>query len=110
MAKKVGFIGLGMMGNPMSKNLLKAGFELIVWNRTGSKMKEIVGLGAMPAGSAKDVAQRSEVVITMLTGSEDVQQVILGKNGVQEGLRKGAVVIDMSTISPSVSRYVGCPG
>ena len=106
MAKKVGFIGLGMMGNPMSKNLLKAGFEMIVWNRTVSKMKELVDLGATPAGSAKDVAQKTEVVITMLTGSADVQQVILEKNGVIEGLRPGSVVIDMSTISPSASRDV----
>lgn len=106
MAKKVGFIGLGMMGNPMSKNLLKTGFELTVWNRTTSKMKEIVDLGATPAGSAKDVAQKSEVIITMLTGSADVQQVILGKSGVLEGLRPSSVVIDMSTISPSVSRDI----
>ena len=106
MAKKVGFIGLGMMGSPMSKNLLKAGFELTVWNRTASKMHEIVDLGAKQAHSAKDVTQKSEVIITMLTGSTDVQQVVMEKNGVLEGLRPGSVVIDMSTISPSVSRYV----
>jgi len=106
MAKKIGFIGLGMMGTPMSKNLLKAGFELTVWNRTQSKMKEIVELGAKPAGTAKEVAQKSEVVITMLAGPPDVEEVILGKDGVLQGLKPGSVVIDMSTISPEVSRRV----
>ena len=106
MAKKVGFVGLGMMGNPMSKNLLKAGFELTVWNRTKSKMKDIVELGGQPAGSAKEVAQKSEVTITMLAGPADVEEVILGKNGVLEGLKPGHAVIDMSTISPAVSKRV----
>jgi len=106
MGKKVGFIGLGMMGNPMSKNLLKAGFDLTVWNRTASKMKEIVELGAKHASSAKEVACGSEVTITMLTGSSDVEQVILGKEGVLEGLKPGGVVIDMSTIAPDVSRRI----
>lgn len=106
MAKKVGFIGLGMMGNPMSKNLLKAGFELTVWNRTPSKMKEIVELGAQPASSGKEAAQKSEVTITMLSAPADVEEVILGKNGVLEGLQPGRTVIDMSTISPAVSKSV----
>jgi 3-hydroxyisobutyrate dehydrogenase-like beta-hydroxyacid dehydrogenase len=106
MTKQVGFIGLGMMGNPMSKNLLKAGFGLTVWNRTASKMKEIVDLGARPAGSGKEVAQKCDVTITMLSGPSDVEEVILGKNGVLEGLRPGSVVIDMSTISPEVSKRV----
>jgi len=104
MAKKVGFIGLGMMGNPMSKNLLRAGFDLTVWNRTASKMKEIVASGAKPATSAKEVAQKSEVTITMLTGSSDSEEVILGKSGVLEGMKPGTVVIDMSTISPAISK------
>jgi 2-hydroxy-3-oxopropionate reductase len=106
MAKKVGFIGLGMMGNPMSKNLLKAGFELTVWNRTASKMKEIVEAGAKPATSAQEVAEKSEVTITMLTGSLDAEEVILGKRGVLEGMNPGAVIIDMSTISPDTSRRI----
>jgi 3-hydroxyisobutyrate dehydrogenase-like beta-hydroxyacid dehydrogenase len=106
MAKKVGFVGLGMMGNPMSKNLLNAGFELTVWNRTEAKMKEIVGLGAKAAASAKEVAQNSEVTITMLTGPAAVEEVILGRNGVVEGLKSGCVVIDMSTNSPEVSQRV----
>jgi 3-hydroxyisobutyrate dehydrogenase-like beta-hydroxyacid dehydrogenase len=107
MAKRVGFIGLGMMGTPMSKNLLKVAFDLTVWNRTQSKMREILELGAKPASSAKEVAQKSEVTITMLSGPSDVEQVILGKDGVLEGLKPGSVVIDMSTISPEVSRRVG---
>jgi 2-hydroxy-3-oxopropionate reductase len=106
MAKKVGFIGLGAMGSPMSMNLIKAGFGLTVWNRTKSKMKEIVDLGAEPADSARKVAQKSEVTITMLTGPSDVEEVILRKNGVLEGLKPGAAVIDMSTISPDVSRRI----
>lgn len=106
MAKKVGFIGLGMMGNPMSKNLLKAGFELTVWNRTASKMKEIVESGAKPATCAKEVAEKSEVTITMLTGSLDSEEVILGEKGVLEGMKPGAVVIDMSTISPGTSKRI----
>jgi 2-hydroxy-3-oxopropionate reductase len=106
MGKRVGFIGLGAMGNPMSKNLLKAGFDLTVWNRTESKMKEIVELGAKSAHSAKEVAQNSEVTITMLTAPSDVEQVILQKDGVLEGLKPGAAVIDMSTISPEVSKRI----
>lgn len=106
MGKKVGLIGLGMMGNPMSKNLLKAGFDLTVWNRTESKMKEIVGQGAKAGTSPKDVAKKSQVIITMLTGSSEVEQVVLGKDGVMEGLTPGSVVIDMSTISPGVSKSV----
>jgi 2-hydroxy-3-oxopropionate reductase len=106
MTKKVGFIGLGMMGAPMSKNLLKAGFELTVWNRTTEKMKDIVELGAVAASSPKEVAQKSEVIVTMLAGPSDVEQVVLGKDGVVQGLKPGSVVIDMSTISPEVSRRV----
>ena len=106
MGKRVGFIGLGMMGNPMSKNLLKAGFELTVWNRTRSKMEEIVALGAIPAKSGEEVAQKSEVTITMLTGPADSEEVILGKKGVLEGMKPGTVVIDMSTISPETSKRI----
>ena len=106
MNKKVGFIGLGAMGNPMTKNLMKAGFALTIWNRTASKMKEIVELGAKPANSAKEVAQRSEVTITMVAGPSDVEQVILRKDGVLEGLKPGSAVMDMSTISPEVSKRV----
>lgn len=106
MGKKVGFVGLGMMGNPMSQCLRKAGYALTVWNRTPVKMEGILGVGAEPAASAKAVAEKSDVTITMLAGPPDVEAVILGKDGVLEGMRPGSVVIDMSTISPEVSRRV----
>ena len=106
MGKKLGFIGLGMMGNPMSKNLLKAGFDVIAWNRTPSKAKPIVEQGAKLGSSPKDVASQSQVIITMLTGSAEVEEVILGTNGVLEGMTPGCVIVDMSTISPAVSRAV----
>lgn len=106
MAKKVGFIGLGMMGTPMSKNLVKAGYELTVWNRTASKMEALVALGAKAAEHPKEVASASEVVITMLAGPSDVEQVVLGEEGVSKGLKAGATLIDMSTISPEVSRRI----
>lgn len=106
MVGQVGFIGLGMMGNPMSKCLLKAGYRLTVWNRTARKMDEIVGLGAEAAGSAREVAEKSDVTITMLAGPGDVEAVVLGEGGVADGMRPGSAVIDMSTISPEVSRRV----
>lgn len=104
--EKVGFIGLGGMGNPMAKNLLKAGYPLTVWNRTRSKMKETVDLGATPADSPKDVAERTDIVITMVTDSPDVEEVVLGPTGVLKGARAGMVLIDMSTISPQVARDI----
>ncbi len=106
MAEKVGFIGLGMMGNPMSKNLLKAGFSLTVWNRTASKMKELTDLGAKGASSPKEVAENSDVVITMLTSGSDVKEVALGKGGVMEGAKPGLILIDMSTVSPKDSQEI----
>jgi len=90
----------------MSKNLVKAGFDLTVWNRTESKMKEILNQGAKAGTSPKDVAKKSQVIITMLTGSSEVEQVVLGKEGVLEGMNLGSVLIDMSTISPGVSKAV----
>lgn len=104
--ERIGFIGLGIMGKPMAKNLLNAGYPLTVWNRTRSKMDELVEAGAQPAECPRDVAQRSDVVITMVADSPDVQQVILGENGVIEGVCEGMVVVDMSTISPKVAREI----
>jgi 3-hydroxyisobutyrate dehydrogenase len=106
METKIGFIGLGLMGKPMATNLIKTGYSLTVWNRTSSKMDEILALNAKGAGSPKEVAEKSDVVITMLTDSPDVEEVILGPSGVIEGARKGVVVIDMSTISPKVTKKV----
>jgi 3-hydroxyisobutyrate dehydrogenase len=104
--KRIGFIGLGIMGRPMSQNLLKAGYEVTVYNRSQPSMDALAAAGAKTAGSPKEVAKNSDVVITIVTDTPDVQQVILGPNGVLEGAHQGMVVIDMSTISPSVTRSI----
>jgi 2-hydroxy-3-oxopropionate reductase len=102
----VGFIGLGIMGKPMAKNLLKACYHLAVYNRSAKSVDELVALGAERMSSSKQVAENSDVIITMLPDGPDVEQAILGPAGVLEGLRKGAVVIDMSSISPLVAEKV----
>lgn len=103
---KVGFIGLGIMGKPMSKNLLKAGHELVVCDIGKAAVDEVVAAGAKSAPTPKDVAKQVEVVITMLPNSPHVKQVVLGENGVIEGAKAGMTVIDMSSIAPLVSREV----
>src|ERR671927_526791 len=103
---RIGFIGRGIMGKPMCANLLKAGYSLTVWNRSRPGIDAVVGEGAQAGESPADVASRSEVIVTMVTDSPDVEQVVLGPGGVIEGARAGAVVIDMSTISPSVTRRI----
>jgi 3-hydroxyisobutyrate dehydrogenase len=103
---KVGFVGLGIMGKPMSLNLLKAGFEVTVWNRTEARMQDDVEAGAKAARSPKEAASGNDVIITIVTDSPDVEQVILGDEGVIHGASKGAVVVDMSTISPEVTRSI----
>jgi len=100
----IGFIGLGIMGNPMAKNLLKAGYPLVVYDRNPPKVQDVVAAGAQPGLSSRDVAARSQVVITMLTDTPNVEAVVLGPDGVMEGIRAGATYIDMSTISPVVTR------
>ncbi len=104
--KKVGFIGLGLMGKPMAKNLLAAGYPLVVWNRTKSKMKELMSLGATTADSPKEVAEKSDVIIIMVGDSPDVEEVILGPLGVIEGAKPNLVLVDMSSISPIVTRHI----
>lgn len=103
---KVGFIGLGIMGKPMSKNLLKAGYSLIVNDVNKAAVEELAALGAESAGNAREVASRSDVVITMLPNSPHVKQVVLGANGVIEAARPGLTVIDMSSIAPGASKEV----
>lgn len=103
---RVGFIGLGIMGLPMTKNILKAGFAVTVYNRTRSKCDEVAKLGAKVANSPKEVAEQSDVIITMVSDTPDVQEVILGENGVIHGVRPGSIVVDMSTISPSATREI----
>jgi 2-hydroxy-3-oxopropionate reductase len=103
---KVGFIGLGIMGKPMARNLMKAGFSLVVHNRSRGPMEELMKEGAEVAYSPKEVAQKAEVIITMLPDSPDVEKVVLGENGVLEGAKAGTILIDMSSISPIVSQRI----
>jgi 2-hydroxy-3-oxopropionate reductase len=103
MPKRVGFIGLGIMGRPMAKNVLAKGFPLSVYNRSKAAVEELAGLGAHPCRSSREVAERSDVVLTCLPDSPDVEQVILGSEGVLEGARPGSIIADMSTIAPQVS-------
>jgi 2-hydroxy-3-oxopropionate reductase len=104
--QKLGFIGLGIMGKPMAKNLLKAGYELVVYDINQEAVKELVESGAKAGVSSKDVAERSEVIIIMLPNSPEVKEVVLGKDGIAEGAKPGTIVIDMSSISPIVSQEV----
>lgn len=104
--KKIGFIGLGIMGKPMAKNLLKAGYPLTVHNRSPLPVNELTALGASKAESPKETAQKSDVIITMLPDSPDVEKVLLGENGVLEGAKSGTVIIDMSSIAPLVSKRI----
>jgi 2-hydroxy-3-oxopropionate reductase len=106
MKRTVGFIGLGIMGKPMAKNLLKAGFPLVVFDLNRAAIEDLVKVGALPAGSSKEVAERAEVIITMLPDSPEVKEVILGKDGVIQGVKLNSVVIDMSSINPLVTQEI----
>lgn len=101
---RVGFIGLGIMGMPMANHIAQAGFPLTVWNRTASKMKEAERWGAIPAASPKEVAEKSDVVITIVGDTPDVLEVVEGPNGIVEGAKDGLIYIDMSTISPKETK------
>jgi 2-hydroxy-3-oxopropionate reductase len=107
MAQVIGFIGLGIMGRPMAKNLLKAGYPLVVHNRSRGAVEDLVKAGAKAGTSSRDVASQSDVLITMLPNSPDVEAVVLGRDGVIEGARAGMSLLDMSTISPLVSQKIG---
>lgn len=104
---RIGFIGLGIMGRPMAMNLLKAGHELTAYNRSAGPRAAVAAAGARIAGSPAEAARGAEIVITIVTDSPDVEAVCLGANGVIEGAAAGTVVVDMSTISPTVTRSVG---
>ena len=106
MRPKIGFIGLGIMGKPMAKNLIKAGFPLVVHNRSRAKVDELVRDGATAAASPREVASSAEIIITMLPNSPDVELVALGANGIKEGAKRGQLLIDMSTINPIVSQKI----
>ncbi len=107
MAAKIGFIGLGIMGKPMAKNLLKAGHELVVFDIVTELMEELAAAGAAKGVSSADVASQSEMIITMLPDGPDVETAVLGENGVLEGAANGSVLIDMSSINPLVSQKIG---
>ncbi len=104
MATNVGLIGLGLMGRPMGKNLLKAGFNLTVWNRTRERAREFVEQGAATAATPRDVAAKSEVVVTVVSDPPALEEVLFGPKGVIEGLQKSAVLIDSSTVAPALAR------
>jgi 3-hydroxyisobutyrate dehydrogenase len=103
---KLGLIGLGIMGKPMAANLLKAGFPLTVYNRSRGPIDLLASQGAKPASSPREVAENSDIVITIVPDSPDVEQVVLGPGGVIEGMKPGGIVVDMSTISPTVTRRI----
>src|SRR2546423_11744681 len=104
MSDTIGFIGLGIMGKPMARNLMKAGYQLVVYNRSPGPMNELAAEGARTASNAREVAEQSDVVITMLPDSPQVQEVMTGENGVLAGAKANGLVIYMSTISPLVNQ------
>ncbi len=106
MKETIGFIGLGIMGQGMSHNLLKAGFTLNVWNRTRSRMDPLIEAGASGCSNPAEVAAKSDITITCVSDTPDVEAVILGENGVIFGAREGSLIIDMSTISPHTTRTI----
>jgi 2-hydroxy-3-oxopropionate reductase len=106
MSAKVGFVGLGIMGRGMAANLLKGGFDLIVWNRTPGKAQPLVEQGATLAASPAELAAQCDTIITCVSDTPDVEAVILGANGIIHGVKSGALVIDCSTISPHATREI----
>lgn len=104
MSENVGFIGLGIMGRGMAQNILKAGFQLTVWNRTASKSGPLVAAGAVVGADPADVAAKSDIIVICVSDTKDVEVVISGEGGVLEGARPGSLVIDCSTISPNTTR------
>jgi 3-hydroxyisobutyrate dehydrogenase len=106
MQNRIGFVGLGIMGKPMARNLLKAGYALTVYSRRRESVEALIAEGAQGADSLREVGERSTVVITMVTDTPDVQQVVLGSDGILSSLPSGETIIDMSTISPTATREI----
>jgi 2-hydroxy-3-oxopropionate reductase len=104
--ERIGFIGLGLMGQPMTRNLLKAGYAVTVFNRSRSAMTELAATGATIAQSPKDLAAQVDIVISCVSDSPDVLEIVLGEQGIIHGVRSGMLYIDMSTIAASVSRQI----
>ncbi len=106
MSPRIGFIGLGIMGKPMARNLIKARFPLMVHNRSRAAVDELAKSGATPAASPREIAAASDIIVTMLPNSPDVELVALGPGGIKESARAGQLLIDMSTINPIVSQGI----
>ena len=106
MAEQIGFVGLGIMGKPMARNLMKAGYELTVYDIVGEAVEELATEGATAASSSSEVAEKTDKIITMLPDSADSERAILGPGGVLEGARPNSVIIDMSSIAPSMSQKI----
>jgi 2-hydroxy-3-oxopropionate reductase len=112
MDKKIGFVGLGIMGKPMAKNLLKAGYSLVVFDIVQTAVEELVSAGAEAVASPAELASKVETIITMLPNGPEVKEVVAGKNGILEGANAGSIIIDMSSIAPGVSQEMAklCSG
>ncbi|MGA3293578.1 MAG: NAD(P)-dependent oxidoreductase [Candidatus Acidiferrales bacterium] len=106
MKPTIGFIGLGLMGKPMARNLLRAGFPVVVWNRTKSKADDLVGEGAKLAAGPREAAAAADVLITIVSDPSALEEVLFGKNGALEALRAGTTLVDSSTVSPETARRV----
>jgi 2-hydroxy-3-oxopropionate reductase len=104
--QQIGFVGLGIMGKPMAKNLLKAGYQLVVYDINAEAVKDVVAAGATAASSPQEVASKTEIIITMLPNSPHVKSVVLGENGVLQGAKAGSIIIDMSSIAPLASQEI----
>ena len=107
MAEKIGFVGLGIMGKPMARNLMKAGYEVTVYDLFPAPMDELAKEGAKKGASPADVAKNSSIVVTMVQNSPQSEAAILGENGVLAGAKKGDLIIDMSSIEPGMSQKIG---
>lgn len=106
MTRNIGFIGTGVMGKEMARNLLEAGYQLFVYNRTKKKAEELIEMGAKWENGPGEVAKRSEIVITMVGYPKDVEEVYMGKNGIIENVKKGSYIIDMTTSSPFLAKKI----
>ncbi len=106
MAERLGFIGLGIMGRPIAYNLLQAGYSLTVFNRSRAAVDALVQAGAKLAGSPREVAEHSDIVMTCVTNAPAVEEVVLGTNGVLQGAHRGLLLMEMSTISPQATRRI----
>jgi 2-hydroxy-3-oxopropionate reductase len=104
---QIGFIGTGIMGKPMARNLLKAGYSLVVYDVVAAPVAELVAEGAERGSSASDTASRADIILTMLPDGPDVEAAVLGPGGVLEGAKAGSIVVDMSSINPTVSQKIG---